>query len=280
MVEKRSVDSIELQQAQKYHEQGNFDQARELYLNLLDNDPDHLNALISLGILENQCERLEEATKYFEKVCQIETQHVAFNYELAELYRKQCFLDKSIAKFQHLIQVNPQHIQSHLGLARCLKKLKQFDQAKAILAKLPLHYLEAQLELALIEQDQKQFDKAIELYLEILKAHPNQTEALINLGLCYQNKNNFNLSEDYYQKALALQANSSALWNNLGNLNRLKEKYQEAKSCYEKAIELDPDHREAHCNLGMLVLLIDENEELAWREHEWRNKPMLGNTKQ
>jgi len=140
------------------------------------------------------------------------------------------------------------------------------------------------LKIAFQHHKANRFTQAEQIYHQVLKINPLQTDALHGLGSlamqegnfanakkflnaavetqpnsfkhwfalgnCYQSQAELSQAVDAYQKALAIQPNLAAIHNNLGYTLQRLGKYSEAIKSYKKALELLPDCTEADVNLG------------------------------
>ncbi len=106
------------------------------------------------------------------------------------------------------------------------------------------------LDLALQHVQRGQLQEAEQLYLQILRADPNQVDALHFLGIIAGQTGRDNLAIDYLNRALRLKPDLAGAHNNLGNVFTGQGNLLEAVSSYERALRLKPYYFEARCNLG------------------------------
>jgi len=98
---------------------------------------------------------------------------------------------------------------------------------------------------------QKQFDKATELFEDLLKTHPDEVSSYFHLGrIAVMSGKNLDKGEAYLQKYLQTEPSNerpSFAFTHLllGHIYKQKENKELAKSEYEKALELDPDFEQA-----------------------------------
>ena len=77
-------------------------------------------------------------------------------------------------------------------------------------------------------RDNKNFNQAIKLFLNILEKKPNFLPALNNIANCYFQLNNLDLAEVYYLKCLKLDSNNLVSLNNLSLLYLKLSKFKES----------------------------------------------------
>ncbi|MHA1519941.1 MAG: tetratricopeptide repeat protein [Promethearchaeota archaeon] len=100
----------------------------------------------------------------------------------------------------------------------------------------------------------RQFEQAKQIYLQVIKLDPNYSMAWNNLGWIYYDQyQNYSEAESCYKTALKCDKNNYYAWNNYGIwYYRHKKKYKAAERCWQKAVKLYPDFGLAWNNLGVL----------------------------
>ncbi|NJL59203.1 MAG: FkbM family methyltransferase [Desulfobacteraceae bacterium] len=151
---------------------------------------------------------------------------------------------ESVSVFQHARTVYPEHTEVYIGLGNAFKALYQLEESarsyqKAILLK-PDH-VEAWKGFATVLRDQGRLEESLLCGRKAVLLAPKDIESLLSLG---------NL-----QKAM-------------GNVH-------ESLATYREALSYDPNHARAHLFLGLALLLAGEFEE-GWKEYEWRPKAESG----
>jgi len=94
--------------------------------------------------------------------------------------------------------------------------------------------------------------RAEEVYREILRLEPEQSDALQFLGLVYQNTN-LDIATQLVQRALEINPASPSAHFNLGLLRGKAGDTAAARAGYEAALARKPDYFEALFNLGVLL---------------------------
>ncbi len=100
----------------------------------------------------------------------------------------------------------------------------------------------------------RQYDKAITHYKEVIKSDPTCTDAYMNIGICYDHLGDHSSALDFFDMALELYPSYPKVWLNkaityqhIGDIN-------EALNCFEKAIDLDKNYSLAYYNKGVLLM--------------------------
>ena len=228
-----------LSKAKKLLKKGQFNEAREIYLNILKSFPKNL-----------------EAKKALLNIDQIPQNNPSQNQldEVMELFSNSQF-DSAQMLVQKLIENFPNDALLFNISGACLNEMGQIDLAinnfeKALLIK--SDYTEVHYNLGVAFQKNFQIDKAIKHYeiaISLKHAYPT---AHNNLGLIYLGRNQIESAVKSFEWAVAYSPEYAEGHNSLGaGLQELK-KFEDAKQQFEKAISLNPNYAQAHHNLGIL----------------------------
>ena len=163
------------------------------------------------------------------------------------------------------IQLNIGVALHHLEKTACA--IKTYE---TILSVDPVH-AGALTNLGVAYQENKIFDKSLELLLAAAKLIPNDPLILTDLGVTLTKLNKTDEAIENLNLALNESPNYSKAWSNLGNALQSKNKFTEAWEAHHRAIILEPDNPDFHWNLAMTLLSAGEYEQ-GWQEYEWRRQ--------
>jgi len=235
---KFSVEQL-LQRGVKAHKAGYIQEAEQLYLSILEEEPNHPDANHNLGVL------IVGAGK-------------------PEL---------SLPHFKTALESNPNQTQYCLSMIDAYIKVRQFDNASKLLQQIQnngvkgekLDQLGRQLELEKNSPTTKQMKALIALYdqghLEnlikransLLKQFP-QSIALHNiLGAANAGLQRFEAAIESYQRAIKIDPYFANAHNNLGIALQDSGTLPEAILSFKQATKIDPGYAEAHSNLGVAL---------------------------
>lgn len=96
----------------------------------------------------------------------------------------------------------------------------------------------------------QEFEKAEEIYQEVIRSHPNDPTALHYLGLLTYQKGDVGGSIDSITKALEADPSYANAYCNLGVILENQGRLDEARVQYKHAIRVYPDYVDAHFGLG------------------------------
>lgn len=112
------------------------------------------------------------------------------------------------------------------------------------------------------------FERAIELLLEIVEETPELSAAQINLGIAYQRADDLEAAEAALEKAIDAYPRHPVAHNELGIVLRRLGRFQDAREHYEAALTLYPDFHFARKNLAILCDLFISDLECALEQYE------------
>jgi tetratricopeptide (TPR) repeat protein len=110
--------------------------------------------------------------------------------------------------------------------------------------------LDAQNIRAIALRNEREYDRAIEEYRELLRRKPDHPQILYNLGIAYAWKGDPASAQACYQKALDLKPNFAQAWNNMGENHLIAGDVERATDAFRKAIGLNPRYGLARANLA------------------------------
>ncbi len=125
------------------------------------------------------------------------------------------------------------------------------------------------------------YDKARDLYEEIIKTNPYLTKVWNNLGLSYLKLKNFEKAIEVMKEGLKLDSEDDSLSRNLGVAYFYAEEYQNSIEVLQKCLKNSPHNETLLCNIGIsyshlgnhkkaiktykLVLDLDDRYVSAWK---------------
>ncbi|MEG4588135.1 tetratricopeptide repeat protein [Microcoleus sp. MOSTC5] len=297
-------DSLKL--AWEHHQAGRLLEAENLYLQIIQVQPESANVLCLLGIAARQQGKIAEAIDFYE-------QAIAQNPDFVEahLNKANVLLDvgeykRAIASYEQVIKIEPNSALAYNNLGWIKQQLCEIDAAilyyqTALRLDPNLH--ETAHNLGHLFKQKNYLNEAIAYYLHALKLNPNLTYSLMGLGTVLQQQGKLAEAFNCYQQAVILEPNNPEAHNNVGAffheqgnvkaaishyrqalnlkpdfveaINNLGHalvdlgEFQEAFSCHSRALQLQPDNATAHLELGLTLLLFGDFQR-GFAEYEWR----------
>ncbi len=264
-------------------------QAEALYRQILDADPNHVDALHLLGVLASQlgqhdlaissiqaavtraphvavfhtnlgiaCQsarRMEESVASFQEAVRLQPDAPAW-FNLATALKEQGRWAAAIESFDQALRLNPRYYEAHLNRGVALAGAGRFDEAIAAYGQaleLEPNRAEAHNNLGNVLHKQFRLEEAEKSLRTALRLNPNYAEAHFNLGNILLDRKQVPAAIASFREALRLKPNYGDAWSNLGHGHHLLGELEEARRSLEAALHANPEHAEAHYNLGNVL---------------------------
>ena len=214
----------------QHHRAGRLSKAEDIYRQVLDNEPNHFDALHLLGVISYQGGRYEEAVRLIAKATEQDASAFPALNNLGLAYRALNNMEQARSCFQKALSVKPD-------------------------------YVDARNNLAVLFQAQGNLDAAAAEFQEVLSLRPDAIDAHFNLGNVFRLQGKLGEAIACYQKALSLNPDFAAAHFSVAKAFEAQGKRAEALVGYQEALLLKPDFAEAHFSLGGMLQdqgLIDE----------------------
>ena len=208
-----------LQTAIALQKKGNLADARQLYREVLDVDPDHFDALHMSAVIARNMK----------------------SYAQAEIFYKRALNGKE--DFAPL----------YLNYGLLLGDLRRFAEAATMFEKaviLKADYVDAYYNLGLVLQNLKQLDGAVENFLKVVALKSNYVEAFFRTGIILHEMNRPDAALASYDKAISIKSDHSDAYYNRGVALRSLKRSVEAISSYDEAIAIKPEYTDAYYSRG------------------------------
>ena len=210
-------------QAVAHHQAGRFQQAAELYHQILAEQPRHADTLHLLGLVAYKTGHLDEAAGLIADAIRQDSSKAPYCFNLGVVLQKQGKLDEAADAYRRAVKLNPSH-------------------------------LEAQSNLGNVLLEQRKLDQAAEAYQQALRLNPNSAEAHNNLGVALKEQGKFEQAVASYEQALKLNSQHVEAQNNLGVALRDHGKLDEAVAAFTQTLVLRPGHVKAHYDRAFAYL--------------------------
>ncbi len=278
-------------QAQTYHFQGQFHEAKKCYEACLCALPTHSEALHGLGLLHVQlseydtallylkeaitlspttptlhnhlgnvlkkCGRMEEALQAFHEALRLLPDYSDALNNAGNVYFAQLYYQEALIFYQKALALKPHHTEALYNQGLCQVKLEQGDAAlhsfQTLLKNTGEHF-GAHYQLGVLHFKQGAYAKAITHFRAALFIHPSHMEAHMNIGHAHLRNNTVNEALLHYQYALDLDNNNVEAHYNLAHIALDKNNLDLAISHYLQVIRIAPHHFAAHNNVGIAFI--------------------------
>ena len=174
--------------------------------------------------------------------------------------------DKALAQYARVLDVDPENVLAHLGLAEAyfnMGQIKKSEQAVDTVLKIDPAQVDARLHKAKILVQTNRVQKAIielERILAMAKGSRQARKAVINLGNIYRSqaaslsrRGKWASAIKQYERAIEKNPDDLRAHMELGRIYQRDPRYQEeAMQEYQEVIRIDPTHTRAYLNIGTL----------------------------
>jgi len=241
--------------AVRYHNDGEFGYAVELYTQILEVSPNHPDAMNLLGVLGSQFGQHEEAVSLINQAIGISPDQPIYRINLGNVLQAQGKFEEAEQSYQQAIDINPAMAEAHYNLGCVLEQQDRINDAvwsyhKAI--ETNPQYAEAHINLGNVLQAQGKFEEAEQSYQQAIDINPVVAEAHYNLGCVLEQQDRINDAVQAYQSAINHRSDYIEALNNLGNIHKTLGDLEEATRVYEQVLGINPDVSETLYNLGVV----------------------------
>ena len=193
-----------------------------------------------------QQNKLAEARPLFEAVCQRDKLDLESWLALGVVLGRLDQVDKSVKCFEHILKINPKHIDARKKLATLLMHAERYQEAAIEyeeIFKLEPDTLENHQALGYIYQQLKRDKEAKEQYLAALSRNGNDLFTNIQLGLLWLSEDDARQALTYFEKCIAIDPHNPVAHNNRGLALLKLERFDDAITAFEEAIKYGPSER-------------------------------------
>jgi len=208
--------NYKFQKATALHKNGNFEEAKNLYKNILIKAPEHFDSLQLLGLIELELENFDNSILYLKKAIEVQDDQAHVHNNLGNVYLKLNQFDEAIDSFSRAISLGGDFKYKYLyNRANCFQINEKFEEA-------------------IID-----YDRSLVLKVDFSEAYFGKGETLSKL-------NKYLEAIKYLINSIELNSDSPKAYYLLGNCLHQVENFDAAIESFDKAINLDPQYIEAY----------------------------------
>jgi tetratricopeptide (TPR) repeat protein len=201
----------------------------ELYKNVLEIEPEHLEALNNIAVSYNNAYNYNKAIEHLDKCIELSSEFALAYANRANSYNLLNELDKAIKDVNKAIKLNPKLDWNYSVKGNILTKLGKLEEAETT------------------------FGLAIEI-------NPNSPEAYFSRGFFYEEIKEYEKSElDYIKSEKLGLVNKASLFNNFAVLYRRQKRFDKAIEYLDKARKENPNSPNIDGTLALIYA--DKGEE-------------------
>jgi tetratricopeptide (TPR) repeat protein len=249
-----------LERAQSFHARGRLAEAEALYREVLQRQPNELQALEGLGALTFHVGRLDESRALYAQGLAIEPGLARLHGNLAEVLRVLSRPDEAVAEAQRALALDPDSAQSWNVLGHLAHDQRRYGDAltayREAIQRSP-RFVPGHINMGIVLLALHRRIEAAEALRIALRIEPDNLLALTKLGQALWELRDPDLvdeAEAHCRRALALGPRDPDVLENLGQALRLKGAVGEALECYQHGLKLVPHSVSIKLSVGELLL--------------------------
>ena len=262
-IKKYDDDQI-LNEAIKYHCEGNILKASKLYKFLINKGSKNSVPYANYGLILINSGKKEDAEKFIRKAIELNPKDSISYSNLGGILRDLGKLQEAEFCTRKAIELNPKDSISYSNLGGILRDLGKLQEAEFCTRKaIELNPKDSisYSNLGGILQDLGKLQEAEMFTRKAIELNPKDSVAYSNLGGILNDFEKLKEAEMFTRKAIELNPKDSVAYSNLGGILNDFEKLKEAEMFSRKAIELNPNFANSYSNLGSIARKNDKLEQ-------------------
>ena len=208
------------QTAFELHKNGNLEEAKKMYEDILKETPNDFNCLHHLGLIAKNNKEYLSAIELISRAITINPNSASAHFNLGNILQKINRTNDAIASFDKAIDIKPDH-ELYLLRGNALHEVKRLDEALA------------------------SYDEALKLKADDFMAFSNRGLILVEL-----NKIEEGITE--YNKAIRINSNFLVARYNRGLALKLLGMNTESEAAFKEIVRIDPSHLKSLYELALL----------------------------
>ncbi|TNF45308.1 tetratricopeptide repeat protein, partial [bacterium] len=217
---------------------------RELKI-ILDQEPDHPNGLLMMGMVEAGTGNYTKALEYFKRVRESSPENYEITMQMGSLQRELELYEEAIKTFLDAAALQPDQFEPHLYLAVIYNTIDRpeeaLDRLKTALSLKP-DRTSIRTFMAQILTDMENYEDAIVVLEEGLENNTDDPNLLYQLGIVYDRSGRFSRTEKIMQRIIEIDPSHYDAMNYLGySWADRGIRLEDALVLVRNALEIKPD---------------------------------------
>lgn len=257
-----------LNEAAAHHQGQRIVQAEGLYRRILNECPDHADALHLLGVLSFQKAQHDKALELIARAIKIDNKKSQYYFHQGLVYQTLGKLNDAATSYQNAIRLNKDFVEALSNLGNVYRAQENLDAAIEVYEKVVRarpNFAAGHNNLGVALKDRGELDRALEAYRQAQRLDPNFAEARLNMGIVYISLGQTDDAIKEFERAVALNPRYAKAHFNLGKAFLSLNKPSDAIKAFRQALNINPNYANAHHMMG-LALLWEEQLDAALSE--------------
>lgn len=239
--------------ALRHQQSGQTEEAKQLYIRILEQDPRQSDALYFLAALAAPAGDLDLAADLLKQAIAIEPRKTPYFVLLGNVLQRRGQLELSRVCYEQALALDPCSVDAHYNLGNTLERMGANEDATRHLERAvaldPAH-LEARNNLGNLYRAAGRNAEALACYEYGLQLAPSSAPLHLNSGNAHMAEGRYAEALACFDRALLVAPGLAPLHNNRGNALRQLGRYTEALEAYGRCLAADPNWTEVLVNLG------------------------------
>ncbi len=247
---------MSLQRAFDDFQAGRLTEAKNVYGQVLANDPSNPEARFYLSIIEIKLNNQPRALELLSDLAREFPSKVEILEPLGACLLSQNRVNEACQTLSRVVEINPKAVHALKNLAHGLSLQGKRNEAVRFLSKaLETQPLDVEITIRLAHELQilSRFQESCHVLESFLKTSPDQLDVLFLLGVSYQRMQSWKKARVIYQEALRVSPNHPEVLNNLGVVEQKLEDLDSAEEHLKRAISIQENYAQPYANLGLVL---------------------------
>jgi protein O-GlcNAc transferase len=239
--------------ARRLHEAGRLQEAEAAYRQVIQAQPQNIEALNLLGALLYQLGRFGAAVEVMEVAVRRRPTDAVLRNNLGNALKDAGRPAEAEASYRKALELRADFADAHSNLGALLHALRRFDEAESALRtalKIQGRHAYAHNSLGMVMGDLGRIDEALHAFRSALAIRPDFAQAHYNLGVALLEAKQPEAAEPALRRALALAPQITAIRIDLGNVLTALGRFTEAEQTHREALRMQPASTLAHLGLA------------------------------
>jgi tetratricopeptide (TPR) repeat protein len=267
------------QQAIDCLQRGHLASAQTLCIEILKQQPNHVDALHASGLIALQTNDPRRAVELIGKALALNPKDAVAHCNRASALQALNELDAALESYNQAITHEPRFAEAYFNRGIVLHLLKRPEDAIASHSRaiaLKPDFAAAYYQRGMVLQDLDQLQAAIASYDRAIVIDPRNAGAYLNRGNVQRRLDQWDAALASFEAAISIQPNFAEAHCNRGNVFNELNQLDAAVASYDRAIAINDGYVEAYCNKAVAQLLAGDLDN-GWINYEWRRKRQARN---
>lgn len=266
---------------------GKFNDAIIQFKRVVDLDTNHAEARYYLGYLLYEINQYQNSVIELTQALLLNSQNAQTYYYLGKSYQSLNKMKQALESFSMSIQISPDYGESHYELGIIYQSILKFEnaitsykKAKKYISNDQLNYnlgfllysddkfyealsplreyiinnpadYEVLAILGNIFKKENRYSEAIDTYIRLLDAFPNELDYYYGIAESYLFLGNYNQAKNYYLKILSFDEENSKVLFTLGKISNYMNQFDESEIYFNESIHCGSKNKEVLFELGI-----------------------------